>query len=47
MIRFIIKDTKVKIKIFTPNEMLDHDKKIIIKEMHENLLARHRGFSMN
>lgn len=45
MIRYLFKGTSIKIKIFTPNELTDQEKRIIIKEMHENPLAGHRGIS--
>jgi len=45
MLRYLFKGTKIKLRIFKPNELTDKEKNIIIREMHENPLAGHRGIS--
>jgi len=45
MLRYLFKGIKIKFRIFTPNELTDQEKVMIIKEMHENHLAGHRGIS--
>jgi len=36
MMTYLYKGTSIKIKIFKPNELTDQEKRVIIKEIHEN-----------